>query len=85
MNDFAFRMQKVQREEEATEDNGENGRWQPPHGVAVKERQDALPKRGVHQAAVTSVWPSYLETVEESPDTAAAGMPCRYRGDSPVH
>ena len=40
---------------------------------------------GVHQAAVTSVWPDYLERVEEFPYTAAAGMGCRCRRESPVH
>lgn len=85
MNYLAFRVQKIQGKEEAAEDNGEDRRRQPSHGVAVEESQDALPQRGVHQTAVRSIRPGYLERVEELPDTAAAGMPCRCRRDSLVH
>lgn len=70
---------------EDREDNSQDRRRQPPHGVTVKERQDALPQRGVHKTAVASIRPGYLERVEELPDTAAAGMAFRCRPDSAVH
>lgn len=85
VDNLAFRMQKVQSKEEAMEDESEDRRGQSPHRVAVKEREDALPQRGMYQASVTPVRSGNIERVQQLPNGASTGMLFRRTRNALVH
>lgn len=74
MNKMAFRVQKVQRHEEALKHHPQNWRREASDGIPPQEPFHAVPQRWMHKALMLAIGPNQCKGVEKSSHGAASRM-----------